>query len=371
MKVVKTGKTYMIYGDDLQTFDNIPAKVYTVECSQMMGFYLKEHAPLEIKEDKIYGVHNEKIAKVLDRFPEFERNLGVILSGHKGIGKSLFAKVLGREAVKRGLPVILVEKYLPGLAGFVQSIEQEAVVIFDEFDKTYGGVKQKSGESDAQSGLLTLFDGMAMGKKMYVITCNELHGLNDYLINRPGRFHYHIRFDYPDSAQVTEYLTDKLKPEFYDEIQNVVLFCKKVKVNYDTLRAIVFELNHGLTFKEAILDLNILNMKEEKYNLTLLMSDGSKVRRNGCCLDLFSGNKNETTTFDVPKFRYADIIIDYKIKDVKEDPNTGAMIILADDLEYEFRDLEDDEKKEVETTDLKPRMLIIERQMERHLHYMV
>ena len=155
------------------------------------------------------------------------------------------------------------------------------------------------------------------------------------------------------------------------KIGGVVMFCKKVKVNYDTLRAIVFELNHGLTFKEAILDLNILNMKEEKYNLTLLMSDGSKVRRNGCCLDLFSGNKNETTTFDVPKFRYADIIIDYKIKDVKEDPNTGAMIILADDLEYEFRDLEDDEKKEVETTDLKPRMLIIERQMERHLHYMV
>ena len=42
--------------------------------------------------EKAYGVHTEKLEKVMDSFKLFSRSLGVILSGDKGIGKSLFAK---------------------------------------------------------------------------------------------------------------------------------------------------------------------------------------------------------------------------------------------------------------------------------------
>ena len=38
--------------------------------------------------------------------------------------------------------------------------------------------------ADPQTELLTLFDGLAQGKKLYVITCNNLNTLSDYLVNK-------------------------------------------------------------------------------------------------------------------------------------------------------------------------------------------
>ena len=61
------------------------------------------------------------------------------------------------------------------------------IILFDEFDKTFSG-KHGGGNEKAQTELLSLFDGIAMGKKLFVITCNHLTGLNDYLVNRPGVF---------------------------------------------------------------------------------------------------------------------------------------------------------------------------------------
>lgn len=83
MKVINTGNRYEIYQDDLQTFDELAAQFYTVRFNKMSGFSLQKYSGLEIKEDKIYGVHMSKVNKVLNAFPTFERNLGVILSGPK------------------------------------------------------------------------------------------------------------------------------------------------------------------------------------------------------------------------------------------------------------------------------------------------
>ena len=131
--------------------------------------------------------------------------------------------------------------------------------LFDEFDKTFGDIRTGENEANPQSGLLSLFDGTSNGKKLFVITCNSLYRLNDYLVNRPGRFHYHFRFDYPTPEEVREYLTDKLSGQYQAEIEKVILFSKKVSLNYDCLRAIAFELNLGEPFWKAIFVLHIIN----------------------------------------------------------------------------------------------------------------
>ncbi|MCM1224857.1 MAG: ATP-binding protein, partial [Lachnospiraceae bacterium] len=89
MKTIQIGRRFEIYDDDLQTHDRLPAQVYTVRFAKMTGFYLEQHTPLAVNE-KVYGVHNQKVEKVLGAFENFGRNLGVILSGNKGIGKSIF-----------------------------------------------------------------------------------------------------------------------------------------------------------------------------------------------------------------------------------------------------------------------------------------
>ena len=91
MKAISIGTRYEIHNDSLKAYDALPAKTYTVRFAQMSGFYLEERTDLAVQE-KVYGVHTEKVNKVLKAFALFQRNMGVILSGDKGIGKSLFAR---------------------------------------------------------------------------------------------------------------------------------------------------------------------------------------------------------------------------------------------------------------------------------------
>ena len=140
MKTIQIGNRFEIYSDDLQTHDFLPPQTYVVRFDKMSGFYLELHTPLAVDE-KVYGIHQQKVDKVLCAFGKFNRNLGVILSGKKGIGKSIFARMLGIEAVNRGIPVIIVEQYIPGIASYIESIEQEVMILFDEFDKTFSNIK--------------------------------------------------------------------------------------------------------------------------------------------------------------------------------------------------------------------------------------
>lgn len=285
MKVISTNNQYIVYGDDLKTYDNIPADIYTVRFSRMSGFYLEKVGPFEIKESKIYGVHLNKIDKVSRSFTAFDRSLEVILSGAKGIGKSLFAKLLCNEEVSLGYPVLMVDTYYPGIADYLESLKQEVVVFFDEFDKTF----KPHDNENPQEAMLSLFDGTTNGKKLFVITCNRVNDLNDYLVNRPGRFHYHFRFEYPSDNEIKEYLNDKLDEKYKPEIKEVINFSKRVNLNYDCLRAIAFELNMGYPLKEAVLDLNIVNTDRVCCSIKIYANNG-KTYISTCDyhLDLFS-----------------------------------------------------------------------------------
>ena len=149
MRVIKTGSTYDIYHDNsLVVCDKLPTGFYAVAFRQDKGFWLQEYTPFTISE-KIYGEHASKAEKVLNSFEKSERNLGVILSGQKGIGKSLTAKLICLKAIDKNIPVIVVEKHIPGIASFLASIEQEVLVLFDEFDKTFSNEKKRRTDRNA------------------------------------------------------------------------------------------------------------------------------------------------------------------------------------------------------------------------------
>ena len=93
MRVIRIGKRYSVSTDEVETYDFLPVKTYVVMYNDKDGFYLTEHTNIEVCE-KIYGVHESKVKKVLHAFEVFQRSLGTILSGDKGIGKSVFAKPL-------------------------------------------------------------------------------------------------------------------------------------------------------------------------------------------------------------------------------------------------------------------------------------
>lgn len=343
MKLIKSGNTFKIYGDDLQTFDKLPAGTYKVQFGPMSGFYLEQLDDFVQKEEKIYGNHLEKISKVLRSYQSVDRSLGVILSGNKGMGKSLFTQLLAQEVIKLDLPVIMVAQPFPGIADFLDSIDQECLVIFDEFEKVFS---KEGGNGESQNALLGLFDGTSQKKRLYAITVNELSKVSDYMVSRPGRFHYHLRFDYPTADEIEIYLKDKLSPEYYSEIRQVIAFANRVNLNYDSLRAIAFELNQGYSFSSAISDLNILMTDYQRYDLEIKLTNGEVLEVKGQRLNLF----NDKIRFDSYTNNSDWYAISFKTADI----NYGANTMTVDGKDVEFRIDEDtaEHKKGVEVASI-------------------
>lgn len=244
MKIVKSGNRYQLFGNDLETFDKLPSKTFNVSFDPMSGYSLVETDSLTVREPKIYGTHSEKQSKIFKSFEQMSRSLGVMMSGDKGIGKSLFTQLLAENAIKRGLPVIIVTDNTPSLSTFLLSIKQEVLVLFDEFEKVF--------DKEDQMKLLSLFDGLNMSKHLYALTVNNLNDVNEYMLNRTGHIHYHLRFDYPTPEEIQMYLEDKVDKKYHSEIRNVIMFSLRMPLNYDSLCAIAFELNLGLTLKEVL-----------------------------------------------------------------------------------------------------------------------
>ena len=266
MKIVNSNGMYKIYGDDLKVTDKLPIGSYRVGFSKDSGFFLTEFPESVITDSKIYGVHESKVNKVLKAFKSTNRNLGLILAGDKGMGKSLFSKLLTRKVLDSNIPTIMVEQYIPGIANFLGSIDDEVMIMFDEFEKVFKRIEDS--QFDPQEELLTLFDGLYGGKKLFCITCNHMWGLNDYLKNRTGRFHYLFTFEYPNADEVREYLKDNLNECNYDKIEDVVNFSMRAPVSYDSLRSIVFEINlFNESFAEIIKDMNICMLDEFNYDI--------------------------------------------------------------------------------------------------------
>lgn len=377
MKAIQSGNQFRIFNNDMKTYDQIPAQTYLVEFSKEIGFYMSLYQEIHINE-KVYGIHEQKVSKVLNSFKIFNRNLGVILSGERGIGKTLFAKILASKAVEQGYPLIIVNTYFPGIAEYLNTIDQEVIILFDEFDKTF-----KSGDNfDPQTEMLTLFDGVAQGKKLFVVTCNDLRGLNDYLVNRPGRFHYHFRFEYPTTEEIKVYMRDKLPPKRYcDEIDKIISFSQRVPLNYDCLRAIAFEMYwNEVGFEESIKDLNILNLNNETYNIIVELSNGERLRRSNITLNLFNEDIERTYELEDPETRMDLCYIHFNPADNYYDSKLGKCVIDGHNVKFELESyLEPDNDEDDSKTarlwrkykDVTVESLVFIRHDSRDLHYVL
>ena len=288
----------------------------------MSGYSLVKVDNFDITE-KIYGKNTDKLDKIMESYKLFERSMGIILSGDKGIGKSLFTKLLAQRALKEGYPVLIVNKETPNLSDFLDSIDQECLVLFDEFEKVFS----------EQNKLLSLFDGYSTKKKLYAITINHIYKLSEFMINRPGRFHYHFRFSYPTPQEVREYLEDKVDNKYEEQIDKAVLLSKRMKLNYDYLRAIAFELNTGTALKDALQDLNIINTDDgQSYTLTAKVKGDNRVYTDKVYLNLLDEKEVFDATFSAKPDKVGKEFYDLEVDSLEldytklEELNNGLII---------------------------------------------
>jgi len=240
--------------NDDTALDNLPARIYTLTYNEFQGFYLSiTNDQLHIPA-KIYGNTKTRVDKCIKSYLERPMSTGILMTGHKGTGKTLLMSMLANKMVKDlGIPVILIRSAYGG-EQFMSFIELlgECCLVFDEFAKMYNK------DSDApQESLLSLMDGVDKTKRMIIMTENSEFDINEFMFNRPSRIYYHFKYNKMDEDSIKDYCTDFGVEE--DITKEIFELARKTRIfSFDMLQSIVEEyLRFKQPISEIITDLNI------------------------------------------------------------------------------------------------------------------
>lgn len=243
-------------------YDLEPGKVYdllikTVWGERVVKFTLNGEMNLP---SKVYQTRKDKIfvERVLKNFNSADKNTtGVLLTGDKGTGKSVTAKVLAEKAK---LPIIVInpeleEKYLEE---FFKEFDNPVCILFDEVDKNFDTKK-----------MLTFLDGMhKTAKKLVIMTANDEECLSSYIKNRCSRIRYYRNYNMQDDArEYAELICEAKGIENKEEVVDFIV--KNIKYpSIDNISSfideIIFTKDWNLTLSEVLEFMNI-NVGESNY----------------------------------------------------------------------------------------------------------
>ena len=254
--------------DDETIKDQLKPAVYSVGFNMMTGYYLNKVGDKLNTPNKVYGRVGQRVEKIMTSYNAATSSFGVLMSGDKGSGKTMTSSMVANRAIEElNLPVILVEDSFDpsSLASFIQKIG-ECVLFFDEFGKRFNDKQGEQGE------LLSLMDGTGSCKRLVMLTENERSDINRYMLNRPGRLHYHFQYGKLDLDTIEEFCKEHELEE--EVIQKIHLRCEMSReFSFDVLQALVKEYKlYGGDIDKLALDLNIESIHAPKCATAMVLS---------------------------------------------------------------------------------------------------
>lgn len=213
--------------------------IYTVQMIPMTGeIFLEKVSECFEFGHKIYGTETSFIDRVIKSFKHATSNLGILLNGIKGTGKTVTAKMICN---KLQIPVILVGMNPGhGFIDFLASIDQDVIILFDEFEKTFNKIED-------QQMLLTIMDGVfnsADHKRLFIMTTNQ-QKVDDNFLERPSRIRYIKSYGDLDLATIEEIVDDML---VHKELRGKCIdFISTMRIiTVDLVKSVLNEVNlHG------------------------------------------------------------------------------------------------------------------------------
>lgn len=229
---IRNGKEMWI--TDPPSQNKLDNKIYVVKNHEIRGFYLEEKQDSFQFPYKVYGIENNFIDRVIKAYDSSKNNLGILLYGVKGTGKSVTAKMICN---KLNLPVILIEDKFNtdsrSVDEYVNSIPQELIIYIDEYEKKY---------EDSDS-LLSIMDGSntSIHKRLFLLTSNNLD-MSYNLFSRPSRIRYMKKYSSLGLNEINKVIDDSLIHK--DKKESIIEFCNQLTIiTIDILKSIINEVN--------------------------------------------------------------------------------------------------------------------------------
>ena len=270
--VIIQNHSHFSLGEISASHDKLPVGNYALQFDRNTGSYFLMAQPDFKLPTKLYGDFSfiERWKKSYEN--NSAKNLGILLSGTKGTGKTIAAQLFCRMMNK---PVIFITQAEagPNFEAFISNpIFAETIIFIDEFEKVYR-------RDDDTNSLLTLMDGMYHTKLIFLLTANDPTSINNKLQNRLNRIKYHKIYDKLDTTTINEVVDDLLvKTEHRPSIDRFIETFDMMTM--DVLTSVIREVN--LFDQDAITCAKYLNLIEEpEYYKIVVNYKGADYRCDG------------------------------------------------------------------------------------------
>lgn len=262
---VQGGNAFMLREISSQ-IENLPVAVYKIEEDPFENIFLTRMQNEFEFPYKVYGKDTEFVERVHKTWHNTTGNLGVLLNGVRGTGKTVTAQQICNIMKK---PVFLLTRKHNNLVKFLNEITEDVVLFIDEYEKIF---------ESRDSTLLTVMDGSlkTSSRILFLLTTNNTF-IEQNLLQRPSRIRYIKQYTDLDLDTIIEIVDDMLiHKELRDE--SIKMISHLPMITIDLVKAIINEVNIHNESPEAFKSyFNADNGDNDDYvNVYKVHDDGTK-----------------------------------------------------------------------------------------------
>ena len=156
------------------------------------------------------------------------------------------------------IPIIIVHQAFMDTPTFINSIQQNVVILIDEYEKVY---------TEKDYSILTVMDGVLDNgfRKVFMLTTNDLY-INSNLLQRPGRVRYLKKFSDLSLEHITEIVDDMLINKDFQTV-TIEAIAQLETITVDIVKAVISEVNIHNTPPDDFIDFFNVKKMDNKWDV--------------------------------------------------------------------------------------------------------